>query len=136
MLTHWKKILVVIIIAGIFYAGCNTNGILRAEKFFREGNPNLALTPKICYMLSTSAHLTFRYKLAIEIIDRNLKDFPYDPGAIPAEYRRAVAYEKLGEYDKAIQLYEDFVLDHPKDNRVQSVMNKVAKLKAIHQQKF
>ena len=136
MLAQWKKLLVIFIFAGIVYAGCNTKGILRTEEFFRKKNPDLGLTPKVCYMLGSSAHLTFRYKLAIEIIDRNLKDFPYEPGAVKAEYRRAVAYEKLGQYDKAIQLYEDFILDHPKDNRVQSVQNKVAKLKALHQEKF
>jgi len=136
MLAHWKKLLIVFIVAGIVYTGCNTNGILRTEEFFRKKNPDLALTPKVCYMLGSSAHLTFRYKLAIDIIDRNLKDFPYHPAAVTAEYRRAVAYEKLGDYAKAIQLYEDFLLDHPKDNRHGSVQNKVAKLKALHQEEF
>lgn len=132
MLSHWKKLLFIFIFAGIVYGGCNTNGILRAEEFFRVKNPNMSLTPKICYMLGTSAFRTFRYNLAIEIIDRNLRDFPYESAAVDAEFRRAVAYEKLGEYRKAITLYEKFLYDHPKDNRYESIQNKVAKLKALH----
>ncbi len=136
MLAQWKKILFVIILAGVVYAGCNTQGILRTEKFFRQENPNFTLTPKICYLLGTSAFRTFRYDLAIQIIERNLKDFPYESAAVDAEYRRALAYEKLGKYDKAISLYEQFMLDHPKDNRYKAVQNRVTKLKAVHQQDF
>ena len=136
MLSHWKKILFVVIIAGIVYTGCNTKGILKTEEFFRKKNPDLSLTPKVCFMLGNSAYLTLRYKLAIDIIDRNLKDFPYDGGVVKAEFRRAMAYEKLGEYGKAIGLYEDFILDHPMDNRVRTIQNKLAKLKALHQDKF
>ena len=51
-----------------------------------------------------------------------------------AEYRRAVSYEKLGEYDTAIDLYEAFLLDHPKDNRYNSIISKSAKLRALHQE--
>lgn len=132
MLSQWKKILFIFIVAGVFYAGCNTQTMLRTETFFREKNPNLALTPKVCYFLGNQAYMTFRYKLAIEIIDRNLKGFPYDDGALKAEYRRAVCYEKLGDYAKAIHLYEDYLLAHPKDNKYQSIQNKIAKLKALH----
>ncbi len=92
------------------------------------------MTPRVCYLLGTSAYLTFRYNLAIDIIERNLKDFPYDHAAVDAEYRRAVCYEKLGKYDKAIQLYEDFLIRFPKDKRYMSIQNKIAKLKALHQQ--
>ena len=134
MLRNWKKLLFIFIIVAIFYAGCNTGAMLQTEKFFREGNPKLALTPKICYMLGTSAFRTFRYQLAIKIIDRNLKQFPYEKAAVDAEYRRAVSYEKLGEYDTAIKLYETFLLDHPKDNRYNSIVSKSAKLRALHQE--
>ncbi len=132
MLSQWKKILFILIIAGVVYGSCNTQTMLKTETFFREKNPNLALTPKVCYFLGNVAYMTFRYKLAIDIIDRNLKDFPYAGGATQAEYRRAVCYEKLGDYVKAIQLYEDFLLAHPKDNKYQSIENKLAKLKALH----
>ena len=134
MLKNWKRILIIFVIALLFYAGCGTKGMLSTEKFFREKNPKLSVTPKICYMLGTSAFRTFRYQLAINIIDRNLKDFPYESAAVSAEYRRAVCYEKLGEYNKAISLYERFLYDHPKDNRYKSIQSKVAKLKALHQQ--
>ena len=134
MLRHWKKLLIIFFVAILIYGGCSTDGMLKAEKFFREDNPKLGMSPKMCYMLATSAFRTFRYQLAIEIIDRNLKDFPYDRGAVNAEFRRAVAYEKLGQYDTAISLYETFLADHPKDNRYQSIMGKVAKLKALHQE--
>ncbi len=132
MLSHWKKLLVIFIFAGIVYGGCNTKGILKTEEFFRVKNPQMSMTPKICYMLGTSAFRTFRYNLAIEIIDRNLKDFPYESAAVAAEYRRAVSYEKLGEYRTAIGLYEKFLYDHPKDNRYNAIQNKVNKLKALH----
>ena len=132
MLGQWKKIVFIVVLAGIIYAGCNTQGILRQEKFFREKNPNLALTPKVCYFLGNISYLTFRYKLALNIIERNLKDFPYAPGRVDAEYRRAICYEKLGNYDKAITLYENFLLDYPKDNRYKSIQSKATKLKALH----
>ena len=110
MLSQWKKLLFIFIVVGVLYGGCHTESMIKTEKFFREGNPKLSMTPKICYMLGTSAFRTFRYKLAIEMIDRNLKDFPYEKAALDAEYRRAMAYEKLGEYDTAITLYEAFLL--------------------------
>lgn len=134
MLRNWKKLLVIFIVVAVFYAGCGTNGMLSTEKFFREDNPNLGLTPNICFMLGTTAFRTFRYQLAIEIIDRNLKDFPYDSAVPSAEYRRAFCYEKLGEYNTAISLYEAFLFEYPKDNRYNSIASKVAKLKALHQQ--
>ena len=134
MLRNWKKLLVIFIVVGVVYTGCNTNGILKTEEFFRIKNPKLALTPKVCYMLGTAAFRTFRYKLAIEIIDRNLKDFPYENAAVDAQYRRAAAYEKLGEYKTAISLYEDFVLTYPKDNRYNSIISKISKLQALHVQ--
>ena len=133
MLSQWKKILFVLIIGAILYAGCNSQMMLKTEEIFRVQNPNLSLTPKVCYLLGDVAYLTFRYQLAIDIIKRNLKDFPYDPGAEDAEYRLAVCYEKLGNYNEAIALYENFLLDHPKSVRYESIQNKVAKLKALHQ---
>ncbi len=133
MLSQWKKILFVLIIGAILYAGCNSQMMLKTEEIFRVQNPNLSLTPKICYLLGDVAYLTFRYQLAIDIIKRNLKDFPYEPGAEDAEYRLAVCYEKLGNYNEAIGLYENFLLDHPKSVRYESTQNKVAKLKALHQ---
>lgn len=132
MLSQWKKILFVFIVAGVLYGGCNTQVMLKTEAFFREENPNLALTPKMCYFIGNIAYLTFRYKLAIEVIDRNLKDFPYADGAVKAEFRRAVCYEKLGDYAKAIHLYEDYLLAHPKDHKYQSIQNKIAKLRALY----
>ena len=134
MLSQWKKLLFIFIVVGVLYAGCHTESMIKTEKFFREGNPKLSMTPKICYILGTSAFRTFRYKLAIEIIDRNLKDFPYEDAAVNSEYRRAVCYEKLGEYNTAITLYEEFLLGHPKDNRYSSVISKISKLQALHQQ--
>lgn len=135
MLSHWKKLLLLAIIAMVLYGGCNNQTVLWAEKTLRTGNPNSAMTPTVCYFLGNLAYLTFRYQLALDITDRNLHDFPYNAGVENAQYRRAVCYEKLGQYDKAIQLYENFLLDHPKSNRYQSIENKLAKLKAMHQQK-
>lgn len=132
MLSQWKKILFIFIVAGVLYGGCNTRTMLKTEAFFREDNPNLALTPKMCYFLGNLAYLTFRYNLAIQIIDRNLKDFPYEDSALKAEFRRAVCYEKLGDYAKAIHLYEDYLLTHPKDHKYQLIQNKIAKLKALY----
>ncbi|GAB4336796.1 MAG: hypothetical protein Kow0099_09910 [Candidatus Abyssubacteria bacterium] len=134
MFTHWKKILLLVIVVAVLYGGCSTQGILKTEKLFREDNPKMALSPKICYTLGTMAYMTFRYQLAIDIINRNLRDYPYEPAAEDAEYRRAVCYEKLGQYDTAIQLYENFMFDHPKSKRLESILNKVSKLKALHQQ--
>ncbi|RJP69000.1 MAG: tetratricopeptide repeat protein [Candidatus Abyssobacteria bacterium SURF_17] len=134
MFGQWKKILVVAIVAFVLYMGCNSQTMLKTESFFRKENPNLAMTPKVCYFLGNIAYMTFRYQLAVSIIDRNLKDFPYAPGATNAEFRRALSYEKLGKYDTAIKYYEEFLFAHPKDNRYESVSNRVAKLKALHQE--
>jgi tetratricopeptide (TPR) repeat protein len=133
MLRNWKKLLAIFIVVAVIYAGCGTNGMLATEKFFREDNPNLGLTPRICFMLGTAAFRTFRYQLSIEIINRNLQSFPYDNAVPSAEYRRAYAYEKLGEYDTAISLYEDFLYKYPKDNRYNSIISKVSKLRELHQ---
>ena len=133
MLGQWKKVLFILIIGAILYAGCNSQMMLKTEEIFRTQNPNLSLTPKVCYLLGNVAYLTFRYQLAIDIIKRNLKDFPYASGAEDAEYRLAVCYEKLGNYTEAISLYENFLLDHPQSERYQSTENKVSKLKALHQ---
>ena len=136
MLKNWKKLLIIFIIAAFFYGACNTQGILWTEDFFRKKNPKLSMTPKVCYMLATSAFRSFRYKLAIEITDRNLKDFPYEKAARSAKYRRAVAYEKLANYDMAIESYEEFLQEYPKDNRQKSIISKIAKLKSLHKGEF
>jgi tetratricopeptide (TPR) repeat protein len=133
MLRNWKKLLAIFILVAVVYAGCGTNGMLSIEKFFREDNPNLSLTPRVCFMLGTAAFRTFRYQLAIEIIDRNLESFPYDKAVPDAEYRKAYAYEKLGDYDKAIKLYQDYLLKYPRDNRYNSIVSKVSKLQELHQ---
>jgi tetratricopeptide (TPR) repeat protein len=134
MFSQWKKILAVVVLSLIFYAGCNTQMILKAESVLRNENPNFSMTPRLCYFLGNLAYLTFRYQLAIDITERNLHDFPYDSGIDDAQYRRAVCYEKLGKYQQAIQLYEDYLLEHPKSSRYISIQNKLAKLKALHQQ--
>ncbi len=134
MFRNWKKILFVFIVVGLVYGACNTAGILATEEFFRVKNPDLALTPKVCYMLGANAFRSFRYQLSIEITDRNLKDFPYENAAVDAQYRRAAAYEKLGQYDKAIALYEEFLMGHADDNRYKTVMGKIQKLKMLHQE--
>ncbi|RJP21931.1 MAG: hypothetical protein C4520_09030 [Candidatus Abyssobacteria bacterium SURF_5] len=134
MVSQWKKILVLAILAVVLYGGCNTQSILWAESVLRKDNPNFAMTPNFCYMFANLAYMTFRYQLAIDITERNLKEFPYSSSAENAEFRRAVCYEKLGRYDMAIQHYEDFLIDHPKSSRYQSIENKLAKLKALHQE--
>ena len=132
MLKNWKMLLFVFIIGAIFYGGCNTKGMLATEEFFRVKNPKLSMTSKVCYTLATSAFRTFRYKLSIEITDRNLKDFPYESAAVDAKYRRAAAYEKLGQYRKAVSLYEAFLLENPKDNRYKTIVSRISKLRALH----
>jgi tetratricopeptide (TPR) repeat protein len=132
VLKNWKKLLFLFIIVGVIYMGCNTQGILATEKFFRVENPKLSITPKVCYLLGNAAFRSFRYQLAIDIIDRNLKDFPYERAAKNAKYRRAICYEKLGNYDMAIELYKEFLLEYPKDNRQKAILSKVAKLQALH----
>ncbi len=132
MVARWKKILLLVIIASLFYICLNTQSILSIESYFRMENPKLGLTPKVCYFLGNVSYLTFRYNLAIDIIDRNLKDFPYESGATKAKYRRANCYEKLGEYHKAIELYEDFLFSHPRDKRCGSIQNRIAKLRILH----
>lgn len=134
MFSQWKKILGVVVLAGIIYGGCSSSAILKADNFLRKDNPNFSMTPKLCFFLGNLAYLTFRYQLAIDIIERNLHDFPYASEVPDAQYRRAVCYEKLGNYKKAIQLYEDYLLTYPKSNRYQSIENKLAKLKALHQE--
>jgi len=134
MFAQWKKLLLLVILAGVLYGGCNSQSILKVENVFRKENPNFNMTPRICYFLGNISYMTFRYQLALDIIERNLQDFPYNSGAQNARYRQAVCYEKLGKYDRAIQLYEDFLLDYPKTKRYDQVSNKVAKLKALYQQ--
>jgi tetratricopeptide (TPR) repeat protein len=126
----WKRIVFVIIFAALFYGGCNTQSMLATEEFFRDENPNLALTPTVCYWLADAAYLTFRYDLAIDIINRNLKDFPYEDGADDQEYKRAVCYEKIGDYQRAIGLFETFLTQHPRDGRYTLIEDKIGKLRS------
>jgi tetratricopeptide (TPR) repeat protein len=132
MFRHWKKLLFLFIIIAISYGGCSSETILATEDFFRVKNPNLAMSPGMCYTLGTTAFRTFRYQLAIDITDRNLKQWPYEKAVVNAKFRRATAYEKLGEYSTAISLYEEFLLSHPKDNRYSTIQSRVAKLRALH----
>ncbi len=134
MFQHWKKLLFLFIVIAIFYGGCSTESILATEDFFRTKNPNLAMSPGMCYTLGTAAFRSFRYQLAIDIIDRNLEQWPYESAAINAEFRRAAAYERLGDFKVAIRHYETFLLDHPKDNRYSTIQSRVAKLRALHVQ--
>lgn len=134
MFRHWRKLLVLFIIMAVFYGGCSTGSILAMEDFFRVKNPNLSMSPGMCYSLGTAAFRSFRYQLTIDITDRNLKKWPYEKAVVNAEYRRAVSYEKLGEYKTAISLYEAFLLKHPKDNRYNTILNKSTKLRALHLQ--
>ena len=134
MFRHRKKMLVLFILVAIFYGGCSAETMLATEDFFRTKNPDLGMSPGMCYTLGTAAFRTFRYQLAIDITDRNLKQWPYESAAVDAEFRRATAYEKLGDYSAAISLYEAFLLDHPKDNRYSTIQTRIAKLRALHQQ--
>ena len=125
----WKRIVLTIVLAALFYAGCNTQSMLATEEFFRDENPNLALTPKVCYWLGDAAYWTFRYDLAIDIIGRNLKDFPYEDGAADQEYKRALCYEKNGDYQRAIGLFETYLVHYPKDSRYISIQDRITKLR-------
>jgi tetratricopeptide (TPR) repeat protein len=126
----WKRLFVLIIVVGALYGGCNTQSILVADDFFREEQPDLALTPTMCHLLATGPYITFRYALAADIYERNIKDFPYQSNTVKAELRRARCFEKLGDRGKAIELYEDFLVRHPRYDRYRSVVNRIATLKA------
>ncbi len=126
----WKRIVLVIIVGALFYVGCNTQSMLATENFFREENPNLALTPKVCFWLADAAYWTFRYDLAIDIISRNLKDFPYEDGIADQEYKRALCYEKMGDYPQAAGLLETYLVHYPRDSRYTLIQDRIAKLKS------
>jgi hypothetical protein len=131
MAKKWKKYLAVFLVAGVFYAGCNTRSILATESFFRNKAPGLSISPKICYLLASISYYTFRYRLALGITERNLRDFPYEAGTADAELRRARCHENLGHCSEAIDLYSDFLLSHPRDNRYRKIQNRIAKLQVI-----
>jgi hypothetical protein len=114
------------------YAGCNSRTILATESLFREGLPKLSFTPKICYLFANASYYTFRYRLALGIIERNLEDFPYDRGAASAQLKLARCCENLGDCNKAISLYTDFLLEHPKDRRYRRVQKRIAKLQIVN----
>jgi len=127
----WKKLLLIFILAAALYAGCNTQSILATESLFRDGLPWLSLTPKACYLLANASYYTFRYELALEIIERNLKDFPYERSVANAQLKRARCCENLGNCNKAIKLYTDFLLKHPQDNRYRKIQRRIAKLQIV-----
>jgi len=126
-----KKYLLILLLAGILYAGCNGNTIRATESLFRNKLHKLSKTPTVCYFLANAAYYTFRPELALEIIERNLRDFPYERGATDAEYKRARCCENLGDCDGAIRLYTKFLLDHPRDNRYRRIQNRIAKLHIV-----
>lgn len=129
MFNTLKRKLLVAFLAALAYAGLSARGIQGADRFFRQDNPNFGLTPSICYLLADVSYWTFRYDLAIKLIDKNITDFPYESGRKNAELKRAACYEKMEDYPRAIQLYEQFLLDHPKDRRYDSVEDTLAKLR-------
>lgn len=135
MASRWKKFLLIFILAGIFYAGCNRETILATESLFRKELPRLSATSKVCYFLANVSYYTFRPALAQAIIERNLKDFPYERGVIDAEYKRARCCDNMGDCDRAIKLYTKFLLDHPRDNRYRKIKNRIAKLQAFNRNK-
>ena len=131
MAKRWKRFLLIFILAAVLYAGCNTQSILATESLFRNGLPRLSLTPKICYLLANASYYTFRYRLALDIIERNLADFPYERGVVNAKLKRAQCCENLGNCNKAIKLYTDFLLKHPQDSRYRKVQKRIAKLQMV-----
>lgn len=131
MLGSWKRKLLLFFAGVIVYLALSTSSILSTDSFFRIDNPQFSMTPDACYFLADISYMTFRYDLARQLFERNITDFPYNSGRIDAEYRRALCYEKLGDYSRAIQLFEDFLLDHPKDRRYESVRDRLAKLRVI-----
>ncbi len=130
MVLTWKRFVLVFIFAALFYGGCNNQSMLAMEGFFRTDNPNLTLTPTMCYWLADAAYWTFRYDLATDIINRNLKDFPYEDGAADQEYKRAVCYEKVGDYQRAIGLFETYLTQHPTDGRYTMIEDRIGKLRS------
>lgn len=58
------------------------------------------------------------YKSALQKFEK-LKDwYPFSRYAILAELKSADCYYKLGEYDKAIEAYEEFINLHPRNEAV------------------
>ena len=123
-----KRLFLLLLLVALLYSVLSTEGILRIEKYFREEHRDLIYTPKICYLLGNIAYLTYRNELAIDIMSRNLQDFPYESAAMKTELRRAYCYERDGNCGKAIQLYEKFLIRHPKHKRYELIQNRIVKL--------
>ena len=66
-------------------------------------------------------------------IERNLEDFPYESGVVDAQFKRARCCENLGDCTKAVKLYTDFLLKHPKDRRYRRIQKRIAKLQMFNQ---
>ena len=126
MFGNWKKKMMLLLLGGVLYAVLSTPGLLKIEQIFRENNSSHPLTPRMCYLTANLAYWTLRYELAAEMYDKNIREFPYFSGRKDAEFRRARAYEKSGDYSRAIALYEDFLLEYPKDRRHDSVESAIA----------
>jgi tetratricopeptide (TPR) repeat protein len=133
MFSNWKKKITILLLALVTYVLFSTPGIRRLDKLFREENHDHPFTPSICYVLADISYYTFRYELTIDLTKKNIADFPYNSGRKNAEYRRAACFEKLGDFNQAIQSYERFLVAYPRDKRYESIMERISKLRLYSQ---
>jgi tetratricopeptide (TPR) repeat protein len=133
MFSNWKKKFLILLLALIVYALFSTPGIRRLDKLFREDNHDYPLTPSICYLLADISYYTFRYELTIDLTKKNIADFPYNSARRNSEYRCAACFEKLGDFNQAIQSYEKFLIAYPRDKRYESIKERIGQLRLYSQ---
>lgn len=69
-----------------------------------------------------------RQKNYIAAISRFLEALEYWPDSISAHESLGKAYEKNGDINKALELYNKFIKDHPDSPKIANFRTKIAKL--------
>jgi Tfp pilus assembly protein PilF len=69
-----------------------------------------------------------RQKNYVAAVSRFLEALEYQPDSIPAHEALGKAYEKNGDTDKALELYNKFIKDNPDSPKTTDFRAKIAKL--------
>jgi tetratricopeptide (TPR) repeat protein len=70
----------------------------------------------------------FKKKNYLAAINRYIEALEYQPDSIPACEALGRAYEKNGDFSKALTLYRNFIEKYPKSRKISDFRAKIAKL--------
>lgn len=124
-----KIAIVGVVILGILMV-FSSAGIRSMESWARE-RPDTSVGQSLPYTLGKLSYYTFRYSLAKDIYETNIAKWPDHPDNVDAEFRIAMCFEKLGEYQQAVVAYDAFSITYGEDKRADMARTRSTKIKAV-----